>query len=187
MVETAETEITTWNIDPVHTTGEFKVKHMMISNVKGYFSSVSGVIKLDQRGTAKATVAVSIDRSSIDSREPHLKSEDFLEVEKLSALTFVSTLVTREGEGARAVEGDFTIHGITHKVVFSVEGPTPAAKDPWGNARIGLSATTKISRRDFGLVWNPEMEGGGVSIGDQVTISLHVQAVKGLIKSGGSK
>lgn len=179
---TAETEITTWNIDPVHTTGEFKVKHMMISDVKGHFSSISGVIKLDERDMANATVEASIDRSSITTHEPQrdadLKSDHFFDVERLPTLTFISTLVTPTGEGAQAVEGDLTIHGLIHRVVFSVDGPTPPIKDPWGNLRIGLSVTTKISRKAFGLVWNPELEGDGFLIGDQVTIRLDVQAVK---------
>jgi polyisoprenoid-binding protein YceI len=179
--DTAETEITTWNIDPVHTTAEYKAKHMMISNVKGHFSSISGVIKVDERDTANATVEVSINAPSIKTGEPqgdaYLKSDEFFDVEKLPTLTFVSRLATPKGEGARAVEGVLTIREVTHKVVFSVEGPTPPAKGPCGNLRIGLSATTKISRKDFGLVWNPEMDGGFL-IADQVTLSLNVQAVK---------
>jgi polyisoprenoid-binding protein YceI len=181
-INTAQTETTTWNIDPVHTTAEFKVKHMMISNVKGHFASVSGIIKLDEQDPANSTVEASIDATSVNTRDPqrdaHLKSADFLDVEKFPALTFVSVRVTPKGEGEAAVEGDLTIHGVTRKVVFSVEGPTAPAKDPWGNLRIGLSAVTKISRKDFGLTWNSALEAGGFLVGDEVTISLDVQAVK---------
>src|SRR5580693_1992580 len=147
---TKEMEITTWNIDPIHTTAEYKAKHMMISSVKGHFSSVSGVIKVDEREAANATIEVSIGASSINTGEPqrdaYLRSDEFFDVEKLPALTLFSTLMPPKGEGAQAVEGNLIIQGVTHKVVFSVEGPTPPAKDHRGNLRIGLSVTTKISR-----------------------------------------
>src|SRR5882724_10841024 len=153
-----QTATTTWSIDPVHTSAEFKVKHMMISHVKGQFTAVSGVIELDEAEIANSRVDVSIDAASITTREAdrdaHLKSADFFDVEKHPKLLFVSTRVTRAGEGELGVEGDLTIHGVTRKVVFNVEGPTAPGKDPWGNIRLGLTATTKINRKDFGLTWN---------------------------------
>ena len=173
---------TTWNIDPVHTTVEFKIRHMMIANVKGHFKLASGVINVDESDITRSNVEASIDAASIDTREPdrdtHLRSAEFLEVEKFPTLTFASTRVTRKGKAEMEVEGDLTIHGVTRKATFSVEGPTPPGKDPWGNLRIGLSASTKINRKDFGLTWNAALETGGILVGDEVTITLDVEAVK---------
>ena len=173
---------TTWNIDPVHTTAEFKVRHMMITNVKGQFSGVTGVLTLDEQDVTKSRVETSIEAASINTREAdrdtHLKSADFLDVEKFPTLTFASTRITRTGEGELDVEGDLMIHGETRKVVFAVEGPTAPGKDPWGNTRIGWTATTKINRKDFGLTWNAALETGGILVGDEVTLTLDVEAVK---------
>ncbi|MGO9125145.1 MAG: YceI family protein [Terriglobales bacterium] len=173
---------TTWNIDPVHTVAEFKVKHMMISNVKGQFTAVKGVLVLDETALANSHVEASMEAASINTREPqrdaHLKSADFFDVEKFPTLSFKSTQISRVSEGELAVAGDLTIHGITRKVVFTVEGPTASAKDPWGNTRIGLSAVTKINRKDFGLTWNAALETGGILVGEEVTITLDVQFIK---------
>ena len=172
---------TTWNIDPVHSVAEFKVKHMMISNVKGQFPKVTGALKLDESDLAKSRVEASIEAASIETRDAqrdaHLKSADFLHVEKFPTLSFKSTGISRVREGELAVEGNLTIHGVTRKVLFSVEGPTPPAKDPWGNTRVAVSATTRISRKDFGLTWNAALETGGILVGDEVTITLDVQFV----------
>ena len=173
---------TTWNIDPAHTTAEFKVRHMMITNVRGHFSGITGVLTLDDQDVTKSQVEASIPAASINTREPdrdtHLKSADFLDVEKFPTLTFASTNITRTGEGELEVEGDLTIHGVTRRVVFAVEGPTPPGKDPWGNTRIGWTAITKINRKDFGLNWNAALETGGILVGDDVTLTLDVEAVK---------
>jgi len=173
---------TTWNIDPVHTMAEFKVRHMMITNVKGHFTGVTGVLTLDEQDVTKSHVEASIDAASINTREAdrdtHLKSADFLDVERFPKLTFASTRITRTGDGELQVEGDLTIHGVTRKVNFAVEGPTQPGKDPWGNTRIGWTATTKINRKDFGLTWNTTLETGGILVGDEVTITFDVQAVK---------
>ncbi|HTM16772.1 MAG TPA: YceI family protein [Terracidiphilus sp.] len=172
----------TWNIDPVHTVAEFKVKHMMISNVKGQFKSVKGSLILDEADVTKSSIEATIEAASINTREEqrdtHLKSADFFDVEKYPTLTFRSTRVSRIGDGELAVEGDLTIHGVTRNVRFTVEGPTPPGKDPWGNTRVGLSATTKINRKDFGLTWNAALETGGILVGEEVTITLDVQFVK---------
>ena len=172
---------TKWSIDPVHTAAEFKVRHMMISNVKGQFSAVTGALIIAE-DVADSRVEVSIDTNSIntrdDQRDAHLKSADFLDVEKFPTLSFASTRITRKGEDELAVEGDLTIHGVTRKVVFEVEGPSQPAKDPWGNVRIGWSARTKINRKDFGLTWNATLEAGGLLVGDEVTITLDAQAVQ---------
>jgi len=179
---TPQTAVSTWNIDPVHSVAEFKVKHMMISNVKGQFAKVSGVLNFDETDLSKSHVEASIDAASINTREEqrdaHLKSADFFHVEQHPTLSFKSTRITQVGDGELKVAGDLSIRGVTRNVVFTVEGPTPPAKDPWGNTRIGLSATTKINRKDFGLIWNAALETGGILVGDEVTITLDVQFVK---------
>jgi polyisoprenoid-binding protein YceI len=177
-----QTSTSTWNIDPAHTAAEFKVKHMMIANVKGHFAKVSGVLIRDESDPTNDRVEATIEAASLhtrdEQRDAHLKSVDFFHVEKFPTLNFKSTNVRVAGEGELSVEGDLTIHGVTRKVRFAVEGPTPPAKDPWGNTRIGLSATTKISRKDFGLTYNAALETGGVLVGDEVTITLDAQFVK---------
>ena len=175
-------QTSTWNIDPVHSTAEFKVKHMMIANVKGTFSKVSGVITFDESDLTKSKVEASIEAASIDTRDDqrdaHLRSADFLDVENYPRLSFASGSVKKAGNGKLSVEGDLTIRGVTRRVDFAVEGPTPPAKDPWGNVRVAISATTKIDRKDFGLTWNAALETGGILVGDLVTISLEAEFVK---------
>lgn len=179
---TPQTATTTWNIDPVHSVAEFKVKHMMISNVKGQFTRLNGALALDETDLTNSRAEASIEAASINTRDAdrdaHLKSADFFDVETFPALSFQSTRISRVAGGELAVAGDLTIHGITRNAVFTVEGPTPPAKDPWGNTRVGLSATTKINRKDFGLTWNATLETGGILVGDEVTITLDVQFVK---------
>src|SRR6478736_4624167 len=173
---------TTWNIDPVHSNAQFKVKHMMISNVKGEFTAVKGSLQFDEKNLANSSVEAEIDATTINTREPqrdaHLKSADFFDVEKFPTLTFRSTTVSKKVDGELAVKGELTIHGVTRPVTFTVEGPSAPAKDPWGNTRIGLSATTRINRKDFGLTWNAALETGGILVGDEVTITLDVEFVK---------
>src|SRR3984957_4449789 len=177
------TTTTTWNLDPAHSVAEFKVKHMMISNVKGQFAKVSGTLTLDESRLANSRVEAVIESASIETRDPqrdaHLKSADFFDVEKFPTLSFKSSRISVVSDGQLEIEGDLTIHGVTRKVVFSVEGPTPPAKDPWGNTRIAVSATTKINRKDFGLTWNTALETGGILVGEEVTITLDVQFIKG--------
>jgi len=179
---TPQTATTTWNVDPAHSVAEFKVKHMMISNVKGQFTRVKGVLALDEADLTNSRVEASIEAASIntgeDQRDAHLKSADFFDVEKFPTLPFQSTRITRVAGGELSVAGELTIHGVTRNVVFTVEGPTAPGKDPWGNTRIGLSATTKINRKDYGLTWNAALETGGILVGDEVTITLDVQFVK---------
>jgi polyisoprenoid-binding protein YceI len=173
---------TTWTLDAVHSVAEFKVKHMMISNVKGQFTGITGVLTLDENEIARSRVEATIDASTINTREAqrdaHLRSADFFDVEQFPTLSFRSTQVKRTGDDELAVTGDLTIHGVTRQVTFQVEGPTAAGKDPWGNTRIGLSATTKINRKDFGLTWNTALETGGILVGEDITITLDVEFVK---------
>jgi polyisoprenoid-binding protein YceI len=174
--------ITNWNIDPVHSSAQFKVKHMMISNVKGEFTAVTGALTLDEKDITKSRIEASIDATTINTREAqrdaHLKSADFLDVEKFPTLSFKSTRVTKTGDGELSITGDLSIHGVTRSVVFEVEGVSAPTKDPWGNTRIGLSASTRISRKDFGLTWNAALETGGILVGEEVTLTLDVQFVK---------
>lgn len=174
--------VSAWNLDPAHSVAEFKVKHMMISNVKGQFAKLSGSLSLDESAITNSQVEAVIDAASIETHDPqrnaHLKSADFFDAEKFPTLSFQSTNVRPVRNGELEVEGNLTIHGLTRKVVFSVEGPTPPAKDPWGNSRVGISARTKINRKDFGLTWNAALETGGILVGDEVTITLDVQFIK---------
>lgn len=181
-ITSPEVAVTTWNLDSAHSVAEFKVKHMMISNVKGQFTKLKGSVTLNEGDVTRSEVEASIDANSISTgeaqRDAHLKSADFFDVEKYPTLSFKSTQIRRAGDGELKVSGDLTIHGVTRNVTFNVEGPTAPGKDPWGNTRIGLSATTKISRKDFGLTWNAALETGGILVGDEVTITLDVQFVK---------
>jgi polyisoprenoid-binding protein YceI len=176
------TVTTTWKLDPAHSGAEFKVKHMMISHVKGSLSGMSGVLTEHNTDASLSTIEASIGVATLDTRDAqrdtHLKSADFFEVEKYPTMTFKSTAVKRKGEGEFVVTGDLTLHGVSKPVTFAVEGPSAPAKDPWGNTRIGLSATTKINRKDFGLNWNSTLEAGGVLVGEDVQITLDVQFIK---------
>jgi polyisoprenoid-binding protein YceI len=177
-----QTSTTTWNIDPAHSVAEFKVKHMMIANVKGQFSKVSGALVLDESDLANSRIEASIEAASVhtrdEQRDAHLKSADFFDVEKFPTLTFKSKGISVVKDGELSVEGDLTIRGVTRKVRFAVEGPTPPTKDPWGNTRVAISASTRINRKDFGLTWNAALETGGLLVGDEVTITLDVEFVK---------
>ncbi len=174
--------VTTWNIDPAHSAAEFKVKHMMISNVKGKFSGLSGVLRLDETDYTHSVVEASIPTASIstgdDQRDGHLKSADFFDVEKFPAMTFKSTNIDSDGGPNYTVAGNLTIRGVSKSVTLAVEDVSQPSKDPWGNTRIGLSGSTKINRKDFGLAWNSALETGGVLVGEEVTISLDIQFVK---------
>lgn len=182
-VAVPQTSTSTWNIDPVHSVAEFKVRHMMISNIKGQFTGVSGTLTLDDSNIANSRVEATIDAATITTRDAqrdaHLQSAEFLDVQKFPKLEFRSTKVKSKGEGLLDIDGLLTIHGVTREVTFKVEGPTPAAQDPWGHTRIGISAETKINRKDYGLVWNTTLETGGVLVGDEIAITLDVQFVKG--------
>jgi len=172
----------TWKLDPAHSSAEFKVKHMMISNVKGSFNGLTGTLIEDTTDPTRSSVEASIDIASINTgdaqRDAHLKSADFFEAEKYPTMTFKSTRVEKKGEAEYAVTGDLTVHGVTKPVLFRVEGPSAPGKDPWGNTRIGLSATAKINRKDFGLSWNAALETGGFLVGEEIQISLEVQFIK---------
>jgi polyisoprenoid-binding protein YceI len=172
----------TYTIDSAHSAAHFSVRHMMISNVRGDFTKVSGTLLLDPDNPANSTVEAHIDAASINTREAqrdaHLKSADFFEVEKYPEMVFRSKSVTAAEDGELQVVGDLTIHGVTREVTLTVEGPTPEAKDPWGNQRIGATATTRINRKDFGLAWNVALEAGGVLVGEAIKISIDIEAIR---------
>jgi len=172
----------TWNIDPAHTTVEFSVRHMMISNVKGQFEKVSGTIAANGSDPNSVQISALIDATSINTRvekrDTHLKSAAFLDVDKYPTITFKSTRVEPDGPDKWKVTGDLTLHGVTKPVVLEVETAAGPIKDPSGKTRAGASATTKIDRKDFGVVWNKPMETGGVLVGDEVSIAIEVEAVQ---------
>ncbi len=174
--------VSTWNLDPAHSSAEFKVKHMMISNVKGGFGGLKGVLRYDEADPTRSSVSASADVNTLstgdEQRDGHLKSADFFEAAKFPEITFKSTSVKKTGEGELKVDGELTIHGVTKPVTFAVEGMGTPSKDPWGNLRIGLSATAKVNRKDFGLTWNSALETGGVLVGDEVTLTLEAQFIK---------
>lgn len=176
------TSTSTWNIDPVHSVAEFRVRHMMISNVRGQFTGVQGKLVYDPSNPASSGIEATIDVASINTHEPqrdaHLKSPDFLDADKFPTIRFQSSRVTRKAGGDVLVAGRLTIHGVTREVELAIEGPTPPVKDPWGNTRIAAAAKTTISRKDFGLEWNSTLETGGVLIGDEVHITLELEFVQ---------
>jgi polyisoprenoid-binding protein YceI len=181
-MSTTSSSSISWNIDPAHSHAEFKVKHMMISNVKGSFSGITGTLVEDPADPSLNQIVASIDISTVNTgdqkRDEHLKSTDFFHHEQHPHMIFKSTKVEKKDDEEYSVTGDLTIHGITKPVIFTVEGPSQPAKDPWGNTRIGLSATTKINRKEFGLSWNAALESGGVLVGEDVQLSLDVQLIK---------
>jgi polyisoprenoid-binding protein YceI len=180
---TGTAALSTWKIDPSHSAAEFKVRHMMISFVKGKFSGLSGVLKLDENDYTHSVVEVSIPAASVstvdEKLDAHLKEADFFDVQNFPTLTFKSTSIRPLGDRDYEVTGDLTIRGVTKSVILSVRDLSQPSKDPWGNQRIGLSASAKINRKEFGLVWNAPLEFGGVLVGDEVAIALDVQFIKG--------
>jgi polyisoprenoid-binding protein YceI len=168
----------TWQIDSSHSSAQFAVRHMMVSNVRGEFSGVRGTVESDPATPAQSKIDVTIDATTVNTREAkrdaHLKTADFLDVEKHPAMTFRSKRVEPAGPGKLKVTGDLTLRGTTREVVLDVEGPS-APVTMRGTQRTGASATTRISRSDFGLTWNRAIEAGGVVVGDEVTITLDVE------------
>ena len=171
-----------WSIDTDHSSVGFKVRHMMVSNVKGDFGKFNGVVEIDDKNLTKSKVEVVIDTTSINTgvakRDDHLKSADFFDVAKYPTMTFVSSTVKKVGNGTLKVYGKLTLHGVTRDVVLDVEGPTREYKDPWGNIKRGATAVAKINRKDFGLTWNKAVESGGVVVGDEITIALEIELLK---------
>jgi polyisoprenoid-binding protein YceI len=172
----------TWTIDPEHSNVGFKVRHMMVSNVRGNFGAFSGTAEINDRDIAVSSVMVKIDTSSINTgvakRDSHLRSPDFFDTARYPHMTFTSRKVEKAGQERLKIYGDLTMRGVKKQVVLDVEGPSKAYRDPWGNMRRGATATATINRRDFGLVWNKAIEAGGVLVGDEVNITLEIEMIK---------
>lgn len=170
-----------YRIDPAHSSVQFSVRHLMISNVRGTFTGVKGTVAYDSNNPSATTVEAEIDSSTINTleekRDAHLKTAEFLDVEKFPAIKFHSTGVEKHGDGFK-VTGDLTLHGVTKPVVLTVEEVAPETKDPWGYTRVGASAKTKINRSDFGLTWNAALETGGFMIGDELKLDFELELVK---------
>lgn len=180
-VQTAPTGAkTVWNLDPAHTLVEFSAKHLMISTVKGRIAVVDGAITLDEADPTNSSVEVTLDAKTLDTRieqrDQHLRSGDFLDVEKFSAIKFKSTEIQGDEKNFK-LTGDLTIRDVTRPITLDVtyEGRT---KDPWGGERVGFSATGKLDRRDYGLTWNVLLESGGLTVSNDIRIQLEVEAVK---------
>jgi polyisoprenoid-binding protein YceI len=175
------TNHSSWTIDPTHAEVGFAVKHLMISTVRGRFAAVKGNAELDDARRNAAKLDVTIDVSSIDTRQEqrdnHLRSPDFFDVARFPTMRFISKRIEGDIDGEFRVIGDLTIRGVTHEVTLdaTAEG---RVRDPWGNDRAGFSAKTKISRSAFGLTWNQALETGGVVVGDDVKLSIDVELVK---------
>lgn len=170
-----------YNIDPTHSSAQFSATHMMISQVHGEFQKVSGTVYFDAAKPENDKIDATIDAASVSTRDEkrdgHLKSPDFFDAAKYPTLTFKSTSASMEN-GKLLVKGDLTIHGVTKAVVLTVDGPSAEIKDPYGMMRVGASASTKINRKEFGLVWNKTLDGGGVMVGDEVPITIDVELVR---------
>jgi polyisoprenoid-binding protein YceI len=178
-----------WQIDPMHSAAQFSVRHLAISTVRGGFSNVKGTVTLDDQDITKSSVDVAIDVSTVDTRVPDrdkdLKSDKFFDAAHYPTMAFRSKKVEELAPGKLKVTGDLTIRGVTKEVVLDVDGPTAPVKDPWGNQRAAVNATTKINRQDFGVKWNATMDNGGVVVGDEVNITIDAEMVKqGAAKSG---
>jgi polyisoprenoid-binding protein YceI len=171
----------TWQIDPAHSAAQFAVKHLAISTVRGAFTSVKGTVQFDDKDITKSSVDVTIDVNSVDTRQPDrdkdLRSDHFFDAEHFPTITFKSKRVEQLSPGKLKITGDLTIHGITKEVVLDVDGPTAPVKDPWGNQRMAINATTKINRQDFGVKWNATMDNGGVVVGDEVSITIDAEMI----------
>jgi polyisoprenoid-binding protein YceI len=164
-----------WQIDPNHSAAQFSVRHLGVSTVRGAFTKVSGMAKYDA-DPAKVSLDATIDANSVDTRvemrDNDLRSPHFLDVQKYPTITFHSKRANAAGTGKLQITGDLTIHGVTKEVVLDVDGPSAPIKDPWGNQRIGASATTKINRQDFGV------SGGSGAVGDEITITIDTELIQ---------
>lgn len=170
-----------YKIDSAHSRAHFTVRHMMVSNVRGEFSKVTGTIVYDEKNPTATVIDATIDATTINTSEPrrdaHLKSPDFFDVAKFPVMTFKSKSVQATPDGL-AVTGDLTLHGVTRQVVLNVEKPSAELKDQKGGGRRGATATTKINRKDYGLTWNRAIEAGGVAVGEEVSITIDIEATR---------
>lgn len=172
-----------YTIDSAHSSANFSVRHMMIAKVHGGFEKVSGTFEYDPKDLNASLVEAVIDTATINTREGqrdgHLRSADFFDVEKYPTISFKSSSFQRKGDDI-LVKGNLTIKDVTREVTLVMEEPSTEMKDPWGNLKIGISAATKINRKDFGLTWNAALETGGVLVGEDISVALDIQFVKSL-------
>ena len=170
-----------WDVDPSHSSANFKVRHLMVSHVRGELGPVSGIVWIDDQHLERSRVEVSIDARQIASRDEkrdaHLRSADFLDVDKHPTVTFRSTRVEKAAGGGLRVTGDLAIRGTARPVILEVDPLSPAVADPWGNTKRGATARTRINRKDWGLQWNLALETGGVVVGEEVAIEIEVELV----------
>ena len=171
-----------YEIDSAHSSLQFSVRHLMVSNVRGTFTGVKGTVLHDTANPSASSVEATVDVNTINThdnqRDTHLKSADFFDVANYPAITFRSTKVEKKSDDQFAVTGDLTIHGITKSVILDVTEVSEQAKDPWGNARIGASVKAKLKRSEFGLTWNAALEAGGLMIGDDVKLDFEIELIK---------
>jgi polyisoprenoid-binding protein YceI len=172
-----------WRVDGAHSYVGFKVRHMMVSWVRGQFSDVKGMVAHDPDDLSKTKVSIDIDANSIDTsnerRDKHLRSADFFDVEKFPQIRFASKRVAGDAQSGLKLIGDLTMHGVTKEVTLDVEGPAPGVADGRGGEKSGVTASAKINRSDFGLTWNRALEAGGVTVGDEVILEIEVELARG--------
>jgi polyisoprenoid-binding protein YceI len=177
----AAAQTSTWTIDPKHSTAQFTVRHLAISNVSGNFTNVTGTIDLNEKDITQSQVSAVIDVSSVDTRvsdrDKDLRSPNFFDVEKYPTIEFKSKRIVNSGGKLQAI-GDLTMHGTTREVTLDVDGPTPELNDPWGNVRRGFSASTTLNRKDFGLTYNHALKTGEAVVGDNVKIQIDLELIK---------
>jgi polyisoprenoid-binding protein YceI len=177
----AAAQTSTWTIDPKHSTAQFTVRHLAISNVSGNFTNVTGTIDLNEKDITQSQVSAFIDVSSVDTRvsdrDKDLRSPNFFDVEKYPTIEFKSKRIVNSG-GKLQVIGDLTMHGTTREVTLDLDGPTPELNDPWGNVRRGFSASTTLNRKDFGLTYNHALKTGEAVVGDNVKIQIDLELIK---------
>jgi polyisoprenoid-binding protein YceI len=172
---------TEWDIDPAHSSAHFSLRHMVVTTVRGGFDKLTGSVSIDELDFTRSKVDVTIDATSINTREAkrdeHLKSADFFDVAQFPVIGFKSTLIERADGGSLKLTGDLTMHGVVRPVTLLVEGPTSALKNPWGQTVRGVSATAKLNRKDWGLGWNQLIEAGGLLVGEEVKLQLDIELI----------
>jgi polyisoprenoid-binding protein YceI len=182
LLPAAQAQPTSWHIDPLHSSAQFSVRHMMISTVRGQFGGVKGTVVYDVRNPRNSSVEATIDCTTINTGEPKrdsdLKGAEFFDVQHYPVMKFKSNRVDTAGKGKLKMTGDLTINAITRRVVLDLEGPTGPIKDTQGREKLGVRGTTKVSRKEYGILYNPIMETGGVAVSDEVTIVLEIELIK---------
>jgi len=172
----------TWKIDPAHSAAHFAVKHLVVSTVRGDMGPVSGTVVLDEADPTKSTVTASVDATAINTRDAkrdeHLRGPDFLDTAKHPTVTFTSSKIEKVADGQYKVSGDLTLRGVTKPVVLTVEGSLTPVRDPFGNTKLGGSATTRIDRQDFGIAWSKALDAGGLVVGNTVDITIDLELTK---------